>query len=147
MCACACVISWLHIHKAQAVLQSLRSINYRQWHVNQEKRTEYTMHWGAAGTRAVATCPPLAPACPARFGFRGLIWVAGSGGGEEVTWPRESPVLPPPARAAAVSRVRGGDARRVWLRDSRGGGPGAPRSEQPAALGLNPPGRSPDFLK
>lgn len=39
-------------------------------------------------------------------------------------------------RAAAVSRVRGGDARRVWLRDSggSGGGPSSPPREETLAV-------------
>lgn len=115
-------------------------------------------HWGAAGTGAVATCPL---ARPARRGFRGRIWVAGSGGWEEVTCLRESGLLPasgsrPAAaavRAAAVSQVPGGDARRVWLRDSRSGGgsPSSPPREE--TLAVHPlrlfrgPLRSLDFLK
>lgn len=114
--------------------------------------------WGAAGTGAIATCPL---ARPAGRGFRGRIWVAVSGGWEEVTCLRESGLLrasgsrPAAAavRAAAVSRVPGGDARRVWLRDSRSGGdgPSSPRHEE--TLAVHPlrlfrgPLRSFDFLK
>lgn len=49
---------------------------------------------------------------------------------------------PPASRSlspAAVSRVRGGDARRFWLRDSRGGrGPGSPKREELLGAGSIP---------
>lgn len=80
-------------------------------------------HRGAAGAGAVATRTPVPtpPALPAKRGFRGRIWVAGSGGWEEVTCLQESRLLlasrsrpaAVAARAAAVSRVLGGDAPRL----------------------------------
>lgn len=101
------------------------------------RRMHTHTHPGAAGAGAVAKCPS---ARPAGRRFRGQIWVAGSGGWA-VTCLRESRLLPasrsrPAAaavRAAAVPRVRSGDARRVWLRDS-GGGPSSPRRQETLAV-------------
>lgn len=110
----------------------LRNVTDCQWHVNQREENAARTRTGAQQGLGLSLRVPHPPPRPARVPGtdlgRGKRWRGG------VTCLRDSRLLPAsrsrPGHTAAVSRVRGGDAHRVWLRDSRGGGPGSPRREE-----------------
>lgn len=98
---------------------------------------EMHAHPVAVGTGAVAT----SPARPRRARVPGTGLGRGSGGREEVTCLRESRPSPPPEppglRPRCCSLPSWAETRRVWLRDSGGGGggpgsaPGVSRRSRP----------------